>query len=448
MYDIIQMTMNGEFTESVELTPEVLDKFYSEAVFVNGKEKLAHITEIVGEIKSLLESEIKKQEESEKTRGGKKYFFDPQKFWKHKLFKDLEDEFQKVFGFRIVEIQPYRERYVSKDKEFETYELNAWVYDYNRYPVEGLVTDQGFYDQSHSLVFSMVMTLGMFVALEPDELVGVIMHEFGHKVDPALTNITYIETNIFSKYLTDRVNSLTDAEKAFIKKMEKRHSGDKKGVIPGLILLIFLIWISLGEIFGAIGDFIYKILPKSMKEKIDKKRAEKIEKKIRALLKKYDSELFKRQTYSEAYADNFARMYGYGAPLMRGLHKLDKKLEKDINTYFKREADRRKCIMNFTECLLRDVHKTNVHRARNIIREYRKEIDDPNTPAEVKKQLEADVKELEIFLDKYLNDFSEMQNNINKVINENITKLEKEEDKKEAKEKAKEEKKKEEKKDK
>jgi hypothetical protein len=104
--------------------------------------------------------------------------------------------------------------------------------------------------------------------------------------------------------------------------------------------------------------------------------------------------------------------------------------------------------MNFTECLLRDVHKTNVHRARNIIREYRKEINDPNTPAEVKKQLEADVKELEIFLDKYLNDFSEMQNNINKVINENITKLEKEEDKKEAKEKAKEEKKKEDKKDK
>jgi glycosyltransferase involved in cell wall biosynthesis len=296
-----------------------------------------------------------------------------------------------------------------------------------------------------------VELLNMYSALYPDK---IQLLDGSEASGSAKNNFFILMKATTAPYVMfadqDDVWEKDKVQKAFdhIKKMEKKHGGDKNRVIPCLILLIFLIWISLGEIFGAIGDFIYKILPKSMKEKIDKKRAEKIEKKIRALLKKYDSELFKRQTYSEAYADNFARMYGYGAPLMRGLHKLDKKLEKDINTYIKREADRRKCIMNFTECLLRDVHKTNVHRARNIIREYRKEIDDPNTPAEVKKQLEADVKELEIFLDKYLNDFSEMQNNINKVINENITKLEKEEDKKEAKEKAKEEKKKEDKKDK
>ena len=430
--------MNGELTESVELTPEVLDKFYSEAVFVNGKEKLAHITEIVGEIKSLLESEIKKQEESEKADGGKKYFFDPKKFWKHKLFKDLEDEFQKVFGFRIVEIQPYREKYISKDKEFESYEFNAWIYSYDRFPVEGLVTDQGFYDKSHSLAFSMVMTLGMFVALEPEELMAIIMHEFGHRVDPALTTITYVETNILSKYLTDRVNSLTDVEKAFIKKIEKKHGG-KKESSPGLIILIMLSLLNKDGIIGAIGDFIYKILPMSMKEKIDKTMAKKFEEKIKELIKTYDTDLFKRQTYSEAYADNFARMYGYGVPLMRGLHKLDKKFDNDINTYIKREKDRRKYIMHITESILKDEHKTNIHRTRSIIREYKKEIDDLNTPAKVKKQLEADVKELEILLDKYLNDFSEMQNNINKMINENIIKLEEEEDKKEAKEKAKEE---------
>lgn len=443
MYDVIKMTQGKDITESFDFlkldVPNsngiTQDQFYQEAVFTKGKEKVGKIVEIVTEIKELLESEISKQQESDKSATGKKFVFDPENFWKNKLFKDLEDEFEKVFGFRYAEIQPLKEKYISGKDVFESYEINAWVYNTNRFPVEGLVTDDGFFDESHSLTFSMMLTLGLIKLLEPEELVAVILHEFGHKIDPALTTITYTQTNILSKYLTDRTNKLTENEKRLINDMKKYTDKKNLGTLISLILVMLFASIFLYAVKVVIIDpikwAISKILPKKWQKKIHEKRMKKIQAKVAKLIKKYDKDLFTRQNYSEAYADNFARMYGFGPQLASSFHKMSKKTNDNINSYIKREHDRSRVILNITECLLKDEHKTDVHRIRSLIKEYKKDITDPNTPDVVKKQLEDDVKELEIVLDKFLNDFSEVQNRVNQMINDNITALEEEEEKKE-----------------
>lgn len=139
-----------------------------------------------------------------------------------------------------------------------------------------------------------------------------------------------------------------------------------------------------------------------------------------------DKSVFRRQEYSEAFADNFARMYGYGPQLMSGLHKMQLSNETYRNSRIKKEKARQAAIMQFTQALLKDVHKTDIHRVRALIKEYNDDINDPNTPPAVKKQLKEDLEELEKVLDQYLNNFSDFQNRVNRAINEELINSEKE----------------------
>ena len=60
-----------------------------------------------------------------------------------------------------------------------------------------------------------------------------------------------------------------------------------------------------------------------------------------------------------------------------------------------------------------------------IINEYKSDINDPNTPEVVKKQLQEDLTELEKVLDQYLNNRDEFQKRIkNNIINNELKKLE------------------------
>ena len=45
--------------------------------------------------------------------------------------------------------------------------------------------------------------------------------------------------------------------------------------------------------------------------------------------------------------------------------------------------------MKLTISAIADVHKTDIHRIRNLINEYKADIKDPNTPDVVKKQLQG-----------------------------------------------------------
>lgn len=419
MYYPIHIKLN--LSEDTVNINEAVDTFFTEAVFSNGKETVEPLLEIIQKIKDELDARVKEQEDSTSANKNDKKVkikpFNPKEFWKNTLFKDLEDKLRDIFGFRNVEIHPYIERYITAQKKFESCELNCAVYHVDRFPVEGLVTEKGFYDKSHSLTMEIYITLGLLQKLTAEEVLAVLLHEFGHSIDPALTDIKYTQTNILSKYITDRKGAINKDEKRIMKKFESF----------GVIFIFSLLYLAL--IFaGPIMELF------QTKEGLAKKRLKKLKEKLES-----DKERFNRQNYSEAFADNFARMYGYGHVLMKALKKMSNNMDRELRSRFKKEKERQRVIYNITLSMLGDVHKTDIHRIRNLIQEYKKDINDPATPAVVKKQLEEDLVELEKVLDQYLNHKDEFQKRVNNLINEELKKLEDEDEKKEAAKKAKEE---------
>jgi len=415
MYYPIKMTM--DLSENIVNINESVNKYFSEAVFSDGKETVKPLLESIQKIKDELDSQIKEQEETSKSNKTDKKVkikaFDPKAFWKNTMFKDFEDQLRDVFGFRNVEIHPYIEKYNSVTKKFESCEMNCAVYHRDRFPIEGLVTDKGFYDKTHSVSMEIWITLGLLKKLTSEEVLAVFLHEFGHSIDPALVDINYTGTNILSKYITDRKGSINNNEKRVMNKLSEI------GIIFMPYVILILVYLALA-FAGPVMDLF------QTKEGSAKKKLKKIKEKL-----ENDKERFNRQNYSEAFADNFARMYGYGAYLMKGLNKMSKDMDRELRSRFKKEKTRQRVIYSITTSMIGDVHKTDIHRIRNLIQEYKKDINDPDTPAIVKKQLEEDLVELEKVLDQYLNHKDEFQKRVNNLINDELKKLEDEDDKKE-----------------
>lgn len=409
----------------------VQDQPFSEAVFANGKQSVMPLVEHLQKIKDLLDEQTEAQlqsykdskdtarrrREGENIKQTKVKTFDPIAFWKHQYFKELEDSIQSIFGFRNVEVHPYIEKYSSTRKEFESKIMNCEIYHSDRFPIEGLVSDNGFFDKSKSLMMQIRISLGLIKALSAEEILAVLLHEFGHSIDPALVDIKYTEINILSKYLTDRKNAINKAEKKLIK---SSHFSEAAAV--------FLTWllITCAVLFVNTVGKLYNFLVYKFDNK--EKAMEKKLKKIKSMIDR-DKSKFNRQNYSEAYADNFARMYGFGPQLASALRKLNISFEKQLKSRYKRENERQQAIVYITSLMIKDVHKTDMHRVRNLIKEYKEDINDPNTSPAVKKQLKDDLVELEKILDEYLNNFSEFQNRVNRIIYEELQKLDEDEKK-------------------
>ena len=372
-------------------------------------------------VRKLLMDEIEKQANSEKSnkKANKSdpYKFDPESFWKCQELKKLEDTIKDIFGFRSVQIQPFIEKYKSKKDEFESTMINCFTYFVDRYPIDGLVTDDGFYDKTHSINMDLRITLGLIKLLEPDELTAVLLHEFGHNIDPAMVSIEYAQTNILSKYLTDRKKSLSKAEKKLVEN-NKHVKGFMTYTITSMLIAAGVVL----SFIAAIGMVISSIV-KGMSKNIGASKGrinDSLAGKLKKIIKDDAKSDFGRREFSEAFADNFARMYGYGPQLGRAFVKMSLKLSETINSRFSREKDRQRCIMLMISQSLKDEHKTDVHRIKSLIREYYEDINDPNVPKQVKDQLRDDVKEVEKVLDMYMNSFSEFQNNIYRMISEEI----------------------------
>lgn len=391
---------------------------YTEAVFANGKKTIEPLIEQMQKCKDLLTEELTKQEKGD---NGKKYTFDPKWYWRQKCWKDLEDILMKTFGFRMIEISPRQEHYSTNTKNFESAELNCMVWNSNRYPIEALVTDKGFYDKSKSCNLYIEITLGLINALEADEIIAVLLHEFGHGIDPAIVDISYIETNVLSKYMTDRADEINPGEKKVLDKTHKTFKGflgsltsmckktAKKFLsLPVIALLVTYLLAILSIVIPGLRESSLKVQEKKLQKALEE-----------------DSIEFNRQTYSEAFADNFARMYGMAVPLMRGLQKISKKYDDWATSWAKREKTRQVLVIQTTVSMLKDEHKTDIHRIRALIKEYDNDINDSNLPKGVKEAMKTDRDELEKVLDMYLNNFSEAQNNINKIILEELKKFDK-----------------------
>lgn len=156
------------------------------------------------------------------------------------------------------------------------------------------------------------------------------------------------------------------------------------------------------------------------------KLQEKLLNKLKVILEEdKNNPEFNRQNYGEVFADNFARMYGYGAQLISGLNKIEKDNNDRIRSWIVKEKKRELFIFNMTaDIITKDVHKTDLHRIKSLLDEYNNDINDPNIPPEVKKMLEDDIKELKLVLNKYLNNMGDFQNKINRTIAESLDLLE------------------------
>lgn len=389
--------------------------YFSEAVFKDGKKNIAVVEKAISNVKAELDLRIEKHKKS----SDKKDEFNPKDFWKCKQIKELEETLMDTFGFRSAIIEPFVEKYDVEKDVFESNTLNAYISNIDRYPIEGILTDKGFFDKSKSTYIHIVLSLGLMRKLEAEEIMAVLLHEFGHGIDPALVTISYTDTNVLTKYLTDRKSEFKKAEK------ERFHAFEEIG------LVIFGVLFYMG-IIQTISKLILPII-NWIKDKFFTKEEtseEKIEK-IKELIRK-DKDKFTRIDMAEAYADNFARMYGYGPALVKALKKLSKPLNDSISR-IEIEKDREVIIVEITTKTIKDEHKTKMHRIMALIKEYEEDIKNKTIPEKIRKQLEEDKKELEILLEEYTTNFTEFQNRVNKAIIDELRKKDKKKKKKEAK---------------
>lgn len=364
--------------------PNPMLNVFTEAYFTDGKKTMEPIVKAFQNLKDLLDLSIKE----------KKAKFHPKEFVRSLKFKELEDALHAAFGFRNIEIYCSNELYDAKHDTFEINSLNCYTYPSWRFPIEGLVTDKGFYDKSRSINTSVTITLGLLRKLSAEECVGVLLHEIGHNLDPALVDINYVATNVYSKYLTDRQGKITDKEK-------KALENETTGII---------------EILAILGVGIIAVIAQCIANAIGRAMFDK-EKAIAAIKQRLRKDgRFSRQTNQEAFADNFARMYGFGPALVSASNKIDKYYEKRRNSRFKKEKDRQRAIANIVQASIGDVHKTDVHRIHSLIREYEADLKDPTIPERVKKDIREDLEEVKKVLESYLKDRTEFENRVNQLI--------------------------------
>jgi len=383
-----------DFSENFNLSidePEVTSIF-TEAMFIDGRKTLEPIVQEFQAIKDLLETSIRKSGSD----------FSPKAYVQNLSFKGLEDKLRDVFGFRNIEIYGWNERYSKLDDDFETRQLNCYTYCTWRYPIDGLVTEKGFYDSTHSINTEIQFSLGAIRTYSAEELTGVFLHEFGHNIDPALVDINYTKVNALSKYLTDRKGAVNRAEARLTKNMSE----------DGMSLVITLV---------VVGVMMLPMLIKAIARKFrdmlfteDKALAM-----IRDKLKR-DRDQFNRYYNAEAFADNFARMYGFGAANVSALEKSQRNISDKYSSRFEKEKRRQRAIADMMARSITDDHRTDIHRVHAIIREYKADLQDPSIPARVKKDIQTDLQEVELLLQKYLNDYSDFENKINKLILEEL----------------------------
>ena len=380
------------------------EMYYTEAVFDNGRKKIQPVINHFKDVKFELEKTI-----NPNNKDKEKY----NNFWKCQAFKDLEDSIKDIFGFRDIVI--YTNDYVySVNTKVRV--MDAQVATTKRFPIDGLVSKDGFYDKTHSIRMDMLLSYGIIEGLEPEELTAVMLHEIGHGLDPAWFDIKYHEANALSKYMLDRKGALNKVE-------EKEAS--KKGLI------------------GIIGSLLHREKSEPMKESTDNEvgkkgflqsildfltggkytegKIDKLLSKIRAAIRS-DKDDFSRFGNPEVFADNFARMYGLGGPLMSGLKKMSGVDDTLSRSRYAKELDRQKAIADMTMGMIKDVHKTNIHRIYALMKEYQDDLNNPKIATNVKKAIREDMITLRDVLNEYQNNFSDMQNRINKLLNEEMKK--------------------------
>lgn len=379
--------------------------FFQEAVFTKGKEKLKKIDDAWRPLQEKLRVEVET----------KKKEFNPEKFHSDKLWKNLEDTVKEVFGFRHVSIAPVKEQY-QNDTDYFVY-VNAYTQTSNRYPIDGLVTEEGFYDKTHSLVSQVYFGCKLLMMMTAEELTAIFLHEMGHNIDPALVDINYSNINEYSKYMEKTEKNKPDANPFAQLKINPK----------AIFLCLFSIFMYFGAYalagITAVGAAVTSIVSnlkyynpffrnaERVAGKLAKETANDIKKKG----------LFTKEHNIEAFADNLPRMYGYAHHLLTGLNKMQKLCDdKMLEMKYGKNALNRKNVEKLRGQLfaitmssaIKNVHKTEIHRYYSILKEYQKDLQDKNIPANIKKEIKYDMDQVLKVADEYFNSPDVVKNKI------------------------------------
>ncbi len=122
----------------------------------------------------------------------------------------------------------------------------------------------------------------------------------------------------------------------------------------------------------------------------------------------------------EMYADNFARMYGYGSEIASALRKISDNTSDIFEELNKRNKDREYEILEIYKSLLSGAHGHDVQRLRSLIKEYDKDINNEDIPIETRKWLREDRNKLYKVLDMYTKDKDTLKSRINRMINDSM----------------------------
>lgn len=393
MYQPIKFKHPNSLMESFKVDDGISEQLspFSEAYFTNGREMVEPVIECFRKIKEDLNNAIKSSSSK----------FDAISYIKSLSFKELEDTIRGIFGLRSTTIIiPYTERYDPTTDDFSSHVMNCYTYLTWRYPIDGIVTEKGFYDSTHSITCEVLMALGIIYKLTPEELTACFLHELGHNIDPAAVDIKYATINEFSKYVTER-----QTEKPTQGTGDKKKDSSDVGTNTAASLITVLI-VTLPFIIIALIEWIKNKFPFNVDRFITQ-----LKMKLRS-----DKDKFDRVYSSEAFSDNIARMYGFGPELISALYKMKKYFNDRHMSRIEKEKQRQRAIARMTLDALNDEHKTDLHRIYALIREYEADLKDPLIPAKVKNDIAEDLNELKEFLNKYINDFDNFTNRINKVI--------------------------------
>lgn len=317
------------------------------------------------------------------------------------LFKELELEFNRVFGFHttsldfIYTINGFGNWNRGKRNSRDGYDfglINAWTYVGQRYYIDGLITeDEGFYDSTHSLKFVMEIYPHAFVELTSREILASILHEVGHNLDPALVDIGYKDTNEIVDYIR---NKTTDKH---VYRYLKTHLDD----IPIIGRLV--------QVYRAATSGT-----KNYENRLRDSTREQLE----------INNGWNYANNAEAFADNIPRMYGLGKELISGLMKMGRVMDSETNksSFTLLENMRQNTILSVMADMAdeNEEHATIIHRIKSLLMEYDKELADPNIPAELRRRIKEDRDGINDMLQQILNTPNEVKRKAYNIINATI----------------------------
>lgn len=358
--------------------------------------------------------------------------------------KLLEQQFQKIFGFKKVHIHW---EYKNIPNAYTI--IGSHLYNDPRRKTTAMNKKNGYYDSTHSDVLFVCLYAGLLtgdIALTDDEMMGVVLHEIGHNFDYSIFNTMNAIVKTTLTAVCYGIGAVGFGLSA----------GIEAGIVWSIVGIIQTVFAAFGttyEISNKAKDNYYNAVDKreriEMKYPYHKKAEEELSKISDKLRIWYTSKNAIINTLAnialapfhiiaspilqfvdlsgktkEQFADSFATAYGYGASMMRGLNKLSK-----YPSELKNSSDFTKVMYDLghinSEIMssLYECHGTHQERAKASINKLRKDLAKGEFTPEMKNDLLRELRELEELYQGYLKKDDKIKNGISVAVRKVVDKL-------------------------